>query len=177
MEENVLTDIETSLKAVLLARMLLAGEPVPVLVVTPVPDYVELELPCVTLQLIDVRRDPARRDNERRVEKDTEAMTAEVRLPTEPYDLHFAVGVHAASLRDERLLLEQVFCLLAEQPALTTVVGSREVYVSPDVSFRELSKARDIAQSVGIVVKARFEPGVAEAVLLAREHKVTAKEV
>jgi hypothetical protein len=175
--ENILTDVETTLKAALEARIRLAGEPVPVLVVTPDPDYVELVLPCVTMQLVDVRRDPARRDNERRVEKDTEAMEAEVRPPTEPYDLHFSIGVHADGLRDERLLLEQVLCLVAEQAALTTVVGGREVYLGPDVSFRDTSKERDVVQTVGVVVKARLEPGEAQTVLLALEHHATAKEV
>ena len=177
MEENVFTDIEATLKAALEARVRLGGEPVPVRIVTPDPDFVELELPCLTLQLVDVRRDPSRKDNDRRVEKDIEAMTATVRQPTEPYDLHFAVGVHAEATRDERLMLEQVLCLLAEQPALTTVVLAREAYIAPDVSFRELSKGRELFQSVGIAVKTRLEAGEAVTVPLAREHRVTAREV
>ena len=177
MEENVFTDIETTLKAALEARVKLDGQPVPVRIVTPDPDFVELELPCVTLQLTDVRRDPARRDNDRRVEKDIEAMTATIRQPTEPYDLHFAVGVHGESTRAERLMLEQVLCLLAEQPAMVTAVLGRESYLAPDVSFRELSKGRELFQSVGIVVKTRLEPGEAVTVPLAREHRVTAEEV
>ena len=177
MEENVFTDIEATLKAALEARVKLGGEPVPVRIVTPDPDFVELELPCLTLQLVDVRRDPARKDNDRRVEKDIEAMTATVRQPTEPYDLHFALGVHAEATRDERLMLEQVLCLLAEQPAMTTVVLGREAYLAPDMSFRELSKGRELRQSVGIAVKTRLEPGEAEVVPLANEHRVTAREV
>ena len=74
----------------------------------------------MTLQLTDVRRDPSRKDNDRRVEKDIEAMMATVRPPTEPYDLHFAVGVDGERTRDERLMLEQVLCLLDEKPAMTT---------------------------------------------------------
>jgi hypothetical protein len=174
-EENVLTDVEATLKGALGARVKLDGQPVPVRIVTPDPDFIELELPCVTLQLNDVRRDPSRRDNDRRVEKDIETMTATVRPPTEPYDLHFAVGLHGGSTRSERLMLEQVLCLLAEQPAMTTAVLGREVYLAPDVSFRELSKGRDIFQSVGIVVKTRLEPGAAVTVPLAREHVATAK--
>jgi hypothetical protein len=177
MEENVFTDIETTLKAALEARVKLGGESVPVRIVTPDPDFIELALPCVTLQLTDVRRDPARRDNDRRVEKDVDAMTATIRQPTEPYDLRFAVGVHGESTRAERLMLEQVLCLLAEQPAMTTAVLGREAYLAPDVSFRELSKGREIFQSVGIVVKTRLEPGEAVTVPLAREHRVTAEEV
>ncbi len=69
-EENVFTDVERTLKSALEARVKLNGQPVPVRVVTPDPDFVELELPCLTLQLTDVRRDPARIVNERRIEKD-----------------------------------------------------------------------------------------------------------
>jgi len=177
MDENVFTDIEATLKAMLEARVTLDGQGLPVRIVTPDPDFVELELPCVTLQLVDVRRDPSRKDNDRRVEKDVEAMQATVRLPTEPYDLHFAVGVHAERTRDERLMLEHVLCLLAEQPAMTTAVLGREAYLAPDVSFRDLTKGRDVVQAVGIVVKTRLEPGEAEVVPLAREHRVTAREV
>ena len=177
MEENVFIDVEATLKAALEARVKLGGQAVPVRVVTPDPDFVELALPCVTLQLTDVRRDPARKDNDRRVEKDVEAMTATIKQPTEPYDLHFAVGVHAERTRDERLMLEQVLLLLAEQPALTTAVLGREAYLAPDASFRELSKGRELFQSVGIVVKTRLEPGEAVTVPLAREHRVTAREV
>ena len=177
MEDNVLTDVETTLKAALEARARLAGQPVPVVVVTPDPDFIELELPCLTMQLADVRRDPVRKDNERRVEKDVAALEAAIRPPTEPYDLGYTVAVHTENLRDERLLLEQVLCLLAEQPALTTVVGGREVYLAPDASFRDTSKERDIIQAVGIVVKARLEPDAAQTVLLALEHHPQVREV
>ncbi len=177
MEENVFTDIEATLKTALAARVTLAGQPVPVRIVTPDPDFVELELPCLTLQLSDVRRDPSRMGNDRRVEKDTETMTATIRPPTEPYNLHFAVGVHAERTRDDRLMLEQVLCLLAEQPAMTTLGLGREAYLTPDVSFRGISKGRDISQSVGIVVRIRLEPGEAKVVPLVREHDVGVKEV
>ena len=177
MEENVFTDIEATLKAALAARVKLDGQPVPVRIVTPDPDFVELELPCMTLQLSDVRRDPSRMDNAPRVEKDIEAMTATIRQPTEPYDLHFAVGIHAEHTRDDRLMLEQLLCLLAEQPAMTTLVLGREAYLSPEVSFRGISKGRDISQSVGIVVRTRLEPGEAEVVPLVREHHVAVKGV
>ena len=177
MEENVFTDVEATLKAALEARVRLGGQPVPVRIVTPDPDYVELELPCVTLQLTDVRRDPSRIDNDRRVEKDLEAMTATIRQQTEPYNLHFAVGVHGESTRAERLMLEQVLCLLDERPAMTTETFGREVYLSRDVSFRDLSKGRALWQTVGIVVRTRLEPGEARVVPLAREHIVGVKEV
>jgi len=176
-EENVFTDIEAMLKATLAARVRLGGQPVAVRIVMPDPDFVELELPCLTLQLSDVRRDPSRMDNDRRVEKDIEAMAATIRPPTEPYNLHFAVGIHAEQTRDNRLMLEQVLCLLAEQPAMTTLVLDRQAYLTPDVSFRGISKGRDISQSVGIVVKTRLEPGEAEVVPLVREHRVEVKEV
>jgi len=169
-EENVFTDVEATLKAALEARVRLGGQPVPVRIVTPDPDFVELELPCLTLQLSDVRRDPSRKDNDRRVEKDIEAMTATIRQPTDPYNLHFAVGIHAEHTRDDRLMLEQVLCLLAEQPAMTTAVLGREAYLAPDVSFRDLSKGRDLTHTVGIVVKTRLEPGEAQVVPLVREH-------
>jgi hypothetical protein len=172
-EENVFTDVEATLKAALEARVRLGGQAVPVRIVTPDPDFVELALPCVTLQLTDVRRDPARRDNDRRVEKDLDAMEATIRPPTEPYDMHFSVGVHGERTRDERLMLEQVLCLLDEKPAMTTVTHGREVYLSRDVSFRELSKGRDLWQTVGIVVRTRLEPGEAEVVPLVREHVAT----
>ena len=177
MEENVFTDVEATLKAALEARVRLGGQPVPVRIVTPDPDYVELELPCVTLQLTDVRRDPSRIDNDRRVEKDLEAMTATIRQQTEPYNLHFAVGVHGESTRAERLMLEHVLCLLDERPAMTTETFGREVYLSRDVSFRDLSKGRALWQTVGIVVRTRLEPGEGRVVPLVREHIVGVKEV
>ncbi|MHC4249791.1 MAG: tail sheath stabilizer and completion protein [Planctomycetota bacterium] len=177
MEENVFTDIEGTLKAVLAARVRLDGHGLPVRIVTPDPDFVELELPCVTLQLADVRRDPTRKDNERRVEKDIEAMEATVRPPSEPYDLHFSVGVHGEQTRDARLMLEQVLLLLAEQPALTTQTFGRRAYLAPDASFRDLSKSRNLTHTVGIVVKTHLEPGEAEVVPLAREHVAAAKAI
>ncbi len=176
-EENVFTDVEQTLKSALEARVELSGQPVPVRVVTPDPDYIELELPCITLQLTDVRRDPARIVNGRRVEKDLDAMTATIRPRTEPYNLHYAIGVHAEKTRDERLILEQVFLLLDERPAMTTDVLGRDAYLHRDVSFRELSKGRDFWQAVGIVVRTRLEPGEAETVPLVAEHVVEAKEV
>ncbi len=173
--DNVFTEIEATLKAARAARVKLGGEPVPVRFVTPDPDFVELELPCVTLQLSDVRRAPSRRDNDRRVEKDLEAMEATIRPPTEPYDMHFVIGVHAEGTRDERLMLEQVLLLLDEVPVLASSV--REYYVGRDVSFRDASRGRALAQSVGIVVKARLEPGEARFVPLVQEHVATAEQM
>jgi hypothetical protein len=174
-EENVLTEVEATLKTALEARVRLGGEPVPVRIVTPDPDFVELVLPCITVQFTDLRRDPSRVDNDRRVEKDLDAMEATIRPPTEPYNLHYSVGVHAERLRDERLLLEQVLLLLDEVPVLAANV--REFYVARDLSFRDLSRGREIAQSVGIVVRARLEQSGVVTVPLAAEHAVSAKEV
>ena len=60
-------------------------------------------------------------------------------------------------------------------PLLATVTHGREVYLSPDVSFRDLSKGRDLWQTVGIVVRTRLEPGEAEVVPLVREHVPSAE--
>ena len=177
MDENVFTDIDAALKAALAARVRLGAEAVPVRMVTPDPDYVELELPCVTIGLSDVRRDPSRSEGDRRVEKDLEAMTATVRPRTEPWNLHYSVGVHAELTRDERLMLEQVLLLLDEQPVLTTPGLGREVYLSRDVSFSNLGSGRDYGRAVGIVVKTRLEPGEAETVPLVAERRVNAEEV
>jgi len=176
-EGNVFTDIDATLEAALAGRVRLGGEPVSVRIVTPDPDVVELELPCVTLQLTDVRRDPSRAEDDRHVEKDLDAMTATVRPRTEPWNLHYAIGVHAELTRDERLVLEQVLLLLDERPAMTTVTLGREVYLSRDVSFRDLSSGRDYRQTVGVVVKTRLEPGEAQTVPLVAEHGINAEEV
>jgi len=173
--ENVLTDVETLLKTALESRLRLGGQPVSVRIVTPDPDLVELELPCVTMQLVDVRRDLARMDNERRVAADPDTMTAEVRPPTQPFNFHFSIAPHAEQLRDQRLLLEQVLLLLDEAPVLASAV--QEYYVAPDRTFADRSSGRDIACAVGVILRARLEPGPVQTVLLAGEHRVTAKEV
>ena len=177
MDESVFTDIDATLVGALADRVRLNGSPLPVRIVTPDPDVVDLELPCVTLQLTDVRRDGDRAEGDRRVEKDLDAMTATVRPRTEPWNLHYAVGVHAELTREERLMLEQVLLLLDERPAMTTVTLGREAYLSRDVSFRDLSTGRDYRQVVGVVVKTRLEPGEAETVPLVAEHRINAEEV
>jgi hypothetical protein len=173
--ENTLTTVEELLKLALETRLQLGGQPVPVRIVTPDPDFVELELPCVTMQLVDIRRDPARMDNERRVVADPDAMTAEMRPPTQPYNLHFSIAPHADQIRDERLLLEQILLLFDEVPVISSAI--QEYYVAPDRTFGDRSSDRDVACAVGILVRARLEPGPAETVLLARDHRVTAKEI
>jgi len=175
--ENVFTDIEQTLKTVLENRLIIGGSPVPVRIVTPDPDYVELELPCVTLQLTDVRRDPPRIVNERRVEKDLDAMTADIRPRTEPFNLHYVAGIHAERTRDGRLLIEQLLLLLDERPKMTTDVFGREVYLSRDLSFSERSNGRDFFHAFTFIVRTRLEPGEAEIVPLVAEAVFSAKEV
>jgi hypothetical protein len=175
LDENVLTSVERQLKAALEVHVSLNGAPVPVRVVTPDPDFVELELPCLTMQLVDVRRDGARADNTPRVVTHLESMSAEVSPPSQPFNLHFSIGVHAASQRDERLMLEQVLLMLDEVPVLASNV--QEFYVARDQTFTDRSRGRGIACTVGIVVKARLEPRGATLVPLAREHDAAVKEV
>ena len=175
-EENVLTDIEQTLKAAIEGRLSLGGQAVPVRIVTPDPDYVELELPCVTLQLADVRRDPPRIVNERRVEKDVGAMTAGIRPRTEPFNLHYTVGIHAKGTRDGRLLIEQLLLLIDERPKMTTDVFGREIYVSRELSFSERSNGRDFFHAFTVIVKTRLEPGQTKTVPLVAEAAFSAKE-
>ena len=176
-EENVFTDIEQTLKTAIESRLSLGGQPVPLRIVTPDPDYIELELPCVTLQLSDVRRDPPRIVNERRVEKDLDAMTAEIRPRTEPFNLHYVAGIHAGHTRDGRLLIEQLLLLIDERPLIITEILGREVYLSRDLSFSERSNGRDFFHAFTLIVKTRLEPGEAETVPLVSETAFSAKEV
>ena len=175
--DNHFTDIDQALKAKLEGGVQLNGQPVPVQIVTPDPDFVELELPCLTLQLTDMRRDLERTDNERRVEKDVEGMTAAVRPRTEPYNLHYSIGVHAGQTRETRLLLEQVLLVVDGSTIMTTDVLGREVYLARELSFRDYSRERDYSQSIGVVVKTRLEPNEAETVPLIAETAFNAEEV
>ena len=173
-EDNFLTDIELTLKQMLgdVQNIAIGGEPVPVHVVTPDPDFVELEVPCITLQLADIRRDPDRADNDLDVEKDLDEMTATVRKRSEPYNLHYTIGIHAEKSRHDRLLLEQVFYFIDEHPVITTAGEAGEIYLHRDIAFRELSKERDLAKSIDIIVKMRLDARHAETVPLVQEHVI-----
>jgi hypothetical protein len=166
--ENVFTDVDATLKA-LIEQVRLDGAPVPVRVVTPDPDVIEIETPCITLMLADVRRDGSRADNDRTVEKDVDAMTAEVRPASVPFNLHYTVTGHGATSREDRLLLEEVLLLLEENPILVSAESGVEFPLARDITFGEGSKERAFAKSVGIVVKARLQPRQVETVPLVRE--------
>jgi hypothetical protein len=177
-EENFFTDIELSFKQLLgdVQNIAVNGEPVPVRIVTPDPDFIELELPSLTLQLTDFRRDPDRADNDLDVEKDLEEMTATVRKQSEPYNLHYTIGIHAEKSRHDRLLLGQVIYFIDEHPVVTTGAG-REIFLHRDIAFRELSKERDLAKSIEIIVRIRLEARQAETVPLVQEHSIQSESI
>jgi len=176
-QDNFLTDIESTLKGLLgdAGNINLQGDAVPVRMVTPDPDFVELTLPCLTLQLTDFRRDLDRADNERQVEKDLDAMVATVRKRSEPYNFHYAVIAHTEKNRDDRLLLGQVIYFIDEHPVMTSVVLGKELFLHRDISFNEASKERSFAKSIGMVVKTRIEARHEEIVPLVNEHIVQAQ--
>ena len=155
MDDNFLTDIEQALKGALQDSISFGGEPVPVQVVTPDPDLVELTLPCLTLQLTDFRRDTPRADNDREVDVDMDNMEATVRKNSEPYNLHYTIGVHADKSRDDRILLGEVVYFIDEHPIMTTPAG-KEVFLHRDITFRELSKERDFEKTIEIMVRTRL---------------------
>jgi len=171
-EENIITDIEQTLKSVIEACA-----SVPVQIVTPDPDYIELELPCITLELADVRRDPARIMEDRQVEKDIDAMKAEVKPRTEPFNFHYTLGVHTGTTREGRLLLEKMLLLIDRRPILVTQVFGKEVYLSRDLAFAQRSGGRDFFHTIGLIVKARLYPEEVETVPLVKEAEFSAKEV
>lgn len=166
--ENFLTDIEKTLKDGLESGITLGGVPVPVQIVTPDPDLVELELPCLTLQLTDFRRDTLRSDNEREVENDMDNMVAMVRKNSEPYNLHYLINLHAEKSRDDRLLLGQLIYFVDENPVITTDAGE-EVFLHRDITFRELSKERDFEKSVEIMVRTRLTARYEDVIPLVQE--------
>ena len=174
-EENFLTDLEQTLKAVL-ENIRLSGNLVPVVVVTPDPDFVELALPCLTLQLVDLRRDFSRIDNQRKVEKDLAMMQAKITPAGLPYNLHYLITAHAQTLREDRLLLGELVKTVDSHPVMTSAVYGKEFYLHRDVSFGEASKARDFSQSLGIVAKIRLEPDEEQIISLVRLAKVAAHE-
>ena len=170
-EDNIITDIEQTLKSVMETCA-----SVPVQIVTPDPDYIELDLPCITLELADVRRDPSRIMEDRQVEKDIDAMTAEVKPRTEPFNFHYTFGIHTGTTREGRLLLEKALLLLDRKPILTTEIFGKEIYLSRDLSFSEGSNGRVFFLALGLSVKTRLEPGEAETVPLVKDAVFSAKE-
>ena len=172
-EENVFTEIETVLKQGLEdpANVSLADEPVPVRIVTPDPDMVELALPVTTLQLVDVRRALDRANNEPEVEKDIPNGTARVAWPEAPYNLHYTVRGHCESSRQDRLLLGQYMRFIDAHPVLVGSSG-RKFFIARGLSFRDRSKERSFEKALSFIVKARLPVGVEKTVPLALEHKV-----
>ncbi len=170
-EENVITDIETTLKRVLEdpATVQLQGRPVPVVFVTPDPDLVELTIPSMTLQLTDVRRDLARMDNAREVEVDEPGGTAMVRSPSQPYDLLYTLAGHAATGREDRLLLEQLLRFVDDHPVLESAVLHRPFRIHRDLTIRDASRGRSLSKAVAFVVKTRLTGREVAQVPLVRE--------
>jgi hypothetical protein len=178
MGENVITEIELALKQGLQdpANVSLNGQAVPVRVVTPDPDLVELTLPVTTLQLLDVRRGFDRMDNEFEVEKDLAAGSAVVRWPEQPYDLFYTVRGHTDSSRDDRLLLGQYLRFADAHPVLTGASG-RRFYLARSLAFRDRSTEREFERALTFTVKARMPAGVEKLVPLTREHRLEVEAV
>ena len=176
-QENFLTDIERTLKEAMedADNISIGGSSVPVKVVTPDPDFVEVTYPCLTLQLTDFRRDLARADNQRVVEKDMEEMTAKVKRQSEPYNLYYEITAHTEKNREDRLLLGAVIYFIDEHPVMTTLVLAKEIYLHRDLTFRELSKDRTFAKSLGIIVKTRLEARREEILPLVQERIIEAQ--
>jgi hypothetical protein len=173
--DNFLTDVDRTLKQGLEA-ISLDGNPVPLRIVTPDPDFAELTLPCLTLQLTDLRQDFARTDNGREVKKDMGAMEAKVRGGSRPYNLHYTVTAHTEKSRDDRLLLGEVVYFLDEHLVMRSVVFGRELYLHRDISFRDFSRARGFAKSLGLVVKLRLDAREESVVPIVRERIFKARE-
>lgn len=160
-EENVLTGIELALKGALSdpLNISLDGNSVPVRIVTPDPDFVEMTPPLTTLQLVDIRRGLDRATNEFEVEKNEPEGTAAVRWPESPYDLSYTVRGHTEGSRQDRLLLEQYARLIDAHPVMETAEG-RKFYLSRSLAFRERSTERQFEKALTFVVKARLPVGV-----------------
>jgi hypothetical protein len=172
-DENVITAIELALKQGLEdpVNVSLNGQVIPVRVVTPDPDLVELTLPVTTLQLIDVRRGFDRMENEFQVERDLAAGTARVTWPEQPYDLFYTVRGHTASSREDRLLLGQYLRFVDGHPVLTGASG-RRFYLARSLTFRDRSTEREFERALTFTVKARMPAGVEKLVPITREHQV-----
>ena len=175
-EENVFTEIETILKQGFEnpVNISLGGEPVPVCIVTPDPDLVELTLPVTTLQLVDVRRALDRTNNEPKVEKDIPNGTARIAWPEVPYDLYYTVRGHCESSRQDRLLLGQYMRFIDAHPVLTGANG-RKFFLARGLSFRDRSSERSFEKALSFIVKTRMPVGVEKTVPLTLEHKVEIK--
>lgn len=168
-EENIITDLEGSMKALLEEKVSLGGVPVPVQIVTPDPDFVELQTPCITMQLVDFRRDGTRRECGRTEEKDLDAMTATVKRLPEPFNLHYALVAHTDKSRDYRLVLEQIAVLLDDHPVITTAIFGKEVSIHRDIVFSEASKERAFAKSITVIARIRLDSKEQEVIPLVRE--------
>jgi len=173
---NIFTDLEGSLKALLEANIFLASLMVPVQIVTPDPDFVELAIPCITLQLVDFRRDGTRRESGRVEEKDLDAMTAKIQRLPEPFNLHYALTVHTKNSRDDRLVFEQVAVLLDDHPIITTAILEKTIFLHRDLAFRENSKGREFAKSLTVIARARLDSKEFEIIPLVEELVTTVDE-
>ena len=173
LEDNLFTDVEQALKAGLEdpAHVALAGRPVPVRLVTPDPDLVELVRPVTTLQLVDVRRGFDRMGTDVEVTRDLAAGAATVRWPSAPVDLHYAVRGHTAAGRDDRLLLGQYLQFLERHPVLIGASGQRFL-LARTLAFRDRSQGRQFTRVLTFVVKARLPVDLAQVVPLVQEHRV-----
>jgi len=167
--ENIITDLEGSMKELLEGHILLDGQPLPVRIVTPDPDFVELEIPCITFQLVDFRRDGSRRECGRIEEKDLDTMTAVVKRVSEPFNLHYAIVAHTKKSRADRLVLEQVAVLLDDHPVITTAIFQKEVSFHRDLTFREISKEREFAKSLTVIARIRLDSKEQEIIPLVTE--------
>ena len=172
--ENFITDIEATLKAALsdVSKVSINGSAVPVKIVTPDNDLVEVTYPSLTLKLTDVRRDLSRADNQRKVEKDIVNMQAKVKGKSEPYNLHYTIAAHTKKSRDDRLLLGELIYFIDAYPVMRSAFFDKIIYLHRDVTFREVSRGRDFVKSLGIVVKTRVEARLEEIVPLVQERKL-----
>ena len=177
--ENLFTEIEAVLKAALEdpANVSLGGIPVPVRVVAPDQDLVELELPVTTLTLQDVRRGLDRMDNAPEVEPGVLPGDATVRWPSQPWDLLYSVRGHTASSREDRLLLGQYLRFLDDHPFFVAASGG-QFLLGRDRAFRDQGRAgipgddRAFAKSVSFTVRARFRSGVEAQVPTVTEQQI-----
>jgi len=173
MIQNLLTEIESALKSFLgnPAYVSLNGEAVPVRIVTPDPDLVELELPTTTIQLIDIRRGLDRSNNEFKVQKPSSLNEARVVWPDAPYDLFYTIRSHTTSSRDDRLLFYQYLRLVDAHPILPGASG-RRFYIARSLSFRDRSRKRTFERALTYVIKVRSPSTVETIVPLVHEHLV-----
>jgi hypothetical protein len=131
---------------------------------------VELTIPSMTMQLTDVRRDLERMDNARDVEVDEGNGTARVRMPSQPYDLLYTLAGHAATGREDRLLLEQLIRFVDDHPVLESTVLRRPFRVHRDLAVRDVSRGRSLSKAVAFAVKTRLTgKEIADAIPLVRE--------